>query len=111
MGLLHLGFLVEFVSMPVISGFSNAAALIIATSQLGTLLGLSGRSDSFIDAIVKVVDHVNEITLWDTLLGVCSMIVLVCLKVCLQFKSSRYHLTQILRSSKRLRKAGMKRFV
>ncbi|XP_076646093.1 sodium-independent sulfate anion transporter isoform X6 [Halictus rubicundus] len=80
MGLLHLGFLVEFVSMPVISGFSNAAALIIATSQLGTLLGLSGRSDSFIDAIVKVVDHVNEITLWDTVLGVSSMIVLVCLK-------------------------------
>ncbi|XP_076379252.1 sodium-independent sulfate anion transporter isoform X1 [Megalopta genalis] len=80
MGLLHLGFLVEFVSMPVISGFSNAAALIIATSQLGTLFGLSGRSDSFIDAIVKVVDHVNEITLWDTVLGVSSMIVLVCLK-------------------------------
>ncbi|XP_076667301.1 sodium-independent sulfate anion transporter isoform X2 [Andrena cerasifolii] len=80
MGLLHLGFLLEFVSMPVISGFSNAAAIIIGTSQLGTLLGLSGRSDSFIDAIIKVVDHVNDITHWDTLLGVCSMIVLVCLK-------------------------------
>ncbi|XP_026673155.1 sodium-independent sulfate anion transporter-like isoform X2 [Ceratina calcarata] len=80
MGLLHLGFLVEFVSMPVISGFTNAAAIIIGTSQLGTLLGLSGRSDSFVDAIVKVLDHVNEITAWDPLLGVCSMIVLVCLK-------------------------------
>ncbi|XP_076169730.1 sodium-independent sulfate anion transporter isoform X2 [Ptiloglossa arizonensis] len=80
MGLLHLGFLLEFVSMPVIAGFTNAAAIIIATSQLGTLLGLNGRSDSFIDAIVKVVNHIDMITFWDTLLGVCSMIVLVCLK-------------------------------
>ncbi|XP_043784678.1 sodium-independent sulfate anion transporter-like isoform X1 [Apis laboriosa] len=80
MGLLHLGFLVEFVSMPVISGFTNAAAIIIGTSQLGTLLGLSGRSDSFIDAIAKVVNHFDKITFWDPLLGICSMILLVCLK-------------------------------
>ncbi|CAK9803851.1 Sodium-independent sulfate anion transporter [Anthophora plagiata] len=80
MGVLHLGFLIEFVSMPVISGFTNAAAMIIGTSQLGTLLGLNGRSDSFIDAIVKVVNHANEITPWDPLLGVCSMIILVCFK-------------------------------
>ncbi|XP_001120853.1 sodium-independent sulfate anion transporter isoform X2 [Apis mellifera] len=80
MGLLHLGFLVEFVSMPVISGFTNAAAIIIGTSQLGTLLGLSGRSDSFVDAISKVVNHFDKITFWDPLLGICSMILLVCLK-------------------------------
>ncbi|XP_076763779.1 sodium-independent sulfate anion transporter isoform X2 [Xylocopa sonorina] len=80
MGLFHLGFLLEFVSMPVISGFTNAASIIIAASQLGTLLGLSGRSDSFIDAIVKVVNHVNEVTLWDPILGVCSMVILICLK-------------------------------
>lgn len=81
LGVLHLGFLVDFISMPVICGFSNAAAIIIATSQLGTLLGIRGRSDSFIDAISQVVNHINETELWDTLLGVCSMIVLVLLKV------------------------------
>lgn len=85
MGLFRLGFLVQFVSMPVISGFTNAAAIIIGTSQLGTLLGLSGRSDSFIDAVTKVVNHVNEVTFWDPILGVCSMILLVCLKVRLFF--------------------------
>lgn len=84
MGLLHLGFLVEFVSMPVISGFTNAAAIIIGASQLGTLLGLTGRSDSFIDAVVKVVDHLNDVSLWDTVLGVCSMILLVGLKVSIE---------------------------
>ncbi|XP_071555391.1 sodium-independent sulfate anion transporter isoform X1 [Temnothorax nylanderi] len=80
MGVLHLGFLVDFISMPVICGFSNAAAIIIATSQLGTLLGIKGRSDSFIDAISNVVNHIKETQLWDTVLGVCSMVVLVLLK-------------------------------
>lgn len=81
MGLLHLGFLVDFISMPVICGFSNAAAVIIASSQLGTLLGIKCRSDSFIDAISQTIKHVNETKLWDTLLGMCSMIILVLLKV------------------------------
>lgn len=81
MGMLHLGFLVDFISMPVICGFSNAAAIIIATSQLGTLLGIKGRSNSFIDAISNVVNHIKETQPWDTVLGVCSMVVLVLLKV------------------------------
>ncbi|XP_020291043.1 sodium-independent sulfate anion transporter-like isoform X1 [Pseudomyrmex gracilis] len=80
MGVLHLGFLVDFISMPVICGFSNAAAIIIATSQLGTLLGIKGRSDSFIDAIRKVIEHITETQLWDMVLGVCSMVALVLLK-------------------------------
>lgn len=80
MGIFHLGFLVDFISMPVISGFSNAAAIIIAASQLGTLLGISGKSDSFVDSVIKIVDHVNQITLWDTVLGVVTMVMLVSLK-------------------------------
>ncbi|EZA56466.1 Sodium-independent sulfate anion transporter [Ooceraea biroi] len=80
MGILHLGFLVDFISLPVIGGFSNAAAIIITTSQVGTLLGIKGRSDSFIDSVVKVVEHLNETKLWDTVLGVCTMVVLILLK-------------------------------
>lgn len=80
MGIFHLGFLVDFISMPVISGFSNAAAIIIAASQLGTLLGISGKSDSFVDSVIKIVDHVYQITLWDTVLGVVTMVMLVSLK-------------------------------
>lgn len=80
MGILHLGFLLDFISMPVISGFTNAAAIIIGTSQLGTLLGIKGRSESFIDAISKIINQINKIQLWDTVLGGCSMIVLILLK-------------------------------
>ncbi|XP_066592490.1 sodium-independent sulfate anion transporter-like [Prorops nasuta] len=80
MGLLHLGFLVDFISMPVISGFTDAAALMIATSQLGTLLGISGRGDSFIDSLSQVFNNIIKISPWDTVLGISSMLVLICLK-------------------------------
>ena len=39
MGLLRLGFLVNFLSRPIINGFTSAAALIIAASQLKHLFG------------------------------------------------------------------------
>ena len=41
MGIFRLGFLVNFLSHPVISGFTSAAALIIGFSQLKHLLGFS----------------------------------------------------------------------
>lgn len=40
MGALRLGFVVNFLSQPVLSGFTSAAALVIAASQLGALLGV-----------------------------------------------------------------------
>jgi len=40
LGVLRLGLVVNFISHPVVNGFSNAAALIIATSQLPKLLGV-----------------------------------------------------------------------
>ncbi|MCB1877661.1 MAG: sulfate permease [Chromatiales bacterium] len=41
LGLLRLGVLVNFLSHPVVMGFTNAAAIIIASSQLGKLFGVS----------------------------------------------------------------------
>jgi len=40
MGLLRLGFIANLLSAPVVVGFTNAAALIIATSQLHKVLGV-----------------------------------------------------------------------
>ncbi|MEX1212533.1 MAG: solute carrier family 26 protein [Balneolaceae bacterium] len=40
MGIFRLGFLVNFLSHPVLSGFTSAAAMIIGVSQLPALLGL-----------------------------------------------------------------------
>lgn len=40
MGLMRMGFLINFLSRPVLSGFTSAAALIIAISQIPNLTGL-----------------------------------------------------------------------
>lgn len=45
LGFLRLGFLVDFLSHPVISGFTNAAAIVIGSLQLGKLIGVSQPSD------------------------------------------------------------------
>lgn len=58
LGVLRLGVLVNFLSHPVVLGFTNAAAIIIATSQLGKILGVS---------VDKAAHHYE--TVWHTLLA------------------------------------------
>ena len=45
LGLLRLGVLVDFLSHPVVTGFTNAAAIIIGTSQLSKIFGVSVISE------------------------------------------------------------------
>ena len=58
LGVLKLGTIINFVSHPVILGFMNAAAIIIALSQLDMLLGIpKGRSDSFLKDIWEMMTY------------------------------------------------------
>ena len=52
MGLLKLGFLANFLSHPVISGFISASGLLIAASQLKTILGVRADGQHFFAKIV-----------------------------------------------------------
>ncbi len=57
LGLLRLGILVDFLSHPVIIGFTNAGALIIATSQLGKLFGVDVASaDQHYETVLRTLD-------------------------------------------------------
>ncbi len=67
LGALKLGTIVNFVSHPVILGFMNAAAIIIALSQLDMLLGIpKGRSDFFLKDIWEMLSYL-PLTHWPTL--------------------------------------------
>ncbi|MCB0010438.1 MAG: sulfate permease [Anaerolineales bacterium] len=67
MGLLRLGFLVNFLSHPVLVGFSSAAAIVIGFSQVKNLLGVSpGSAELFWEQLVQlfqVLPQTNWITL------------------------------------------------
>jgi SulP family sulfate permease len=67
MGVFRLGVLVNFLSHPVIVGFTNAAAFIIAASQFNKLIGVSkGRSESFLLDMWGVLLQLGDIH-WPTL--------------------------------------------
>ncbi|KAL1392777.1 hypothetical protein pipiens_012238 [Culex pipiens pipiens] len=78
-GVLNLGFLVRFISMPVITGFTTAACLTIGSAQLRSLFGISskGKGSDFIDAWENVIHNIGQTRLWDTLLGFSSIAFLV----------------------------------
>lgn len=68
LGLFRLGVIVNFLSSPVIVGFTNAAALIIGLSQLSKIMGVPfPRSDFYLADLWNVVRQIPE-THWPTLL-------------------------------------------
>ncbi|XP_023245583.1 sodium-independent sulfate anion transporter-like isoform X2 [Copidosoma floridanum] len=80
MGLLDLGFLVDFISLPVTSGFTSATSVIIIVSQLKGLLGLKFQSVNLLDQMIKICLNVKKIKLGDTALGISSLVALLCLR-------------------------------
>jgi sodium-independent sulfate anion transporter 11 len=79
---------VDFISLPVTAGFTSATSVIIIGSQLKGLLGLKFQSAHLIDQIVKICQNLKNVKFADTLLGITSIIVLLCLKVCISFYKS-----------------------
>ena len=81
LGLFRLGFLVNFISQPVITGFTAAAAVIIFVSQLKTALGISvPRSDDLVDTLAYLTQHIFELDWLAVLFCVTSLVILTILK-------------------------------
>ena len=81
LGMIRMGFLVNFLSKPVISGFTSAAALIIGLSQLKHLLGTQIERSNQIHILLlnalKTIDQTNLIALG---LGIAAIILIKALK-------------------------------
>ena len=73
MGILKLGFLANFLSHPVISGFISASAVLIATSQLKTIMGVNATGDNFVEMAHSLVQQIPN-TQWLSLgIGLSAM--------------------------------------
>ena len=70
MGVLRLGFLANFLSHPVISGFISASGLLIAASQLKTLMGVKAEGHNFIELTQALIQQVPNIHMLTLLVGV-----------------------------------------
>jgi len=69
LGILRLGLVVNFLSHPVVNGFTNAAAIIIASSQLSKMFGVYvDTAPHHYETILHVVEAAGHYTHWPTLL-------------------------------------------
>lgn len=82
LGLLKLGVIVNFLSHPVVVGFTNAGAIIIATSQLSKIFGVSApTAEHHYEIVYGVLENAYHNTHLPTLLiGIGSILLLALLK-------------------------------
>lgn len=81
MGVMRMGFLVNFLSHPVLSGFTSAAAVIIAASQLRNLLGLElPRTTYLYETLFEAVRNIGTADLLTAVVGLTSITVIMLLK-------------------------------
>lgn len=81
LGIFKLGVVVNFLSHPVIVGFSNAAAIIIALSQLNKLFGVPmGRSEHFIRDIWGVLQQIGDTHVPTLLIGLGALALMLILR-------------------------------
>ena len=85
-GLLRLGFLIDFISVPVIAGFTSAAAITIASSQVKSLLGLTILEHSHLHHLgivpkwIDVFTNIQTCRWQDATLGLFTCVVLLALR-------------------------------
>lgn len=81
LGLLRLGVVVNFLSHPVIIGFTNAAAIIIATSQLDKIFGVrADKAEHHYQTVWNTIVAATSQTHWPTLamaLGAFAIMILL----------------------------------
>lgn len=73
MGVFRLGFLANFLSHPVVSGFISASGLLIAASQIGPLTGLKSEGHSLLAQLWSLAVQVTAINLSTLLIGGASL--------------------------------------
>jgi SulP family sulfate permease len=81
LGFFRMGFIVSFLSKPVISGFTSAAAIIIGLSQLKNLLGLSLPQSNQLHKVILALFEVKEpIHLITVIISTVSILFIVFIK-------------------------------
>jgi len=82
LGILRLGLVVNFLSHPVVNGFTNAGAIIIASSQFSSMFGVSVDSAAHhYETIINVFKAAAHYTHWPTfLMGIFSFAIMYLLK-------------------------------
>uniref|UniRef100_A0A336MXD7 CSON007755 protein n=1 Tax=Culicoides sonorensis TaxID=179676 RepID=A0A336MXD7_CULSO len=80
MGLFGLGFVIDFVSGPVLSGFSSAVAIMIFTGQIKSFLGIHAKGFTFIQVWKSILKDIHNTRIGDTIMGLCCIVTLLLMR-------------------------------
>ncbi len=81
MGVTRLGFLVNFLSRPLINGFTSAAAIIIALSQIKHMFRIEIEGSQKVHLVIsRIFEQIEKIHIPTLILGVSCVLLLVFLK-------------------------------
>jgi SulP family sulfate permease len=81
LGVLNLGFIVNFLSRPVISGFTSAAAIIIGVNQFKNLLGIPiPRSNRIHEILIHFYQNVLDTNMQTFVIGIGAIGIIFLLK-------------------------------
>lgn len=81
LGMVRAGFLVNFLSHPVLSGFTTAAAIIIGVSQFKHVLGVSlPQSEAVLETLVNLVEQLPKAQITPLILSVVAVSILLFFK-------------------------------
>ncbi|XP_044017323.1 sodium-independent sulfate anion transporter-like isoform X2 [Aphidius gifuensis] len=80
MGIFGLGFVIDFVSGPVSSGFTSAVALIIVSTQMKDILGINAKGSTFVAVWKSILAEIHNYSVYDALLGVSCIVILLTLR-------------------------------
>ena len=79
-GLFRLGFIANFISAPVLTGFKAGIGLVIVVDQIPKLLGVHFDKGSFLHNLMSIIQHVPETGVWTLALGMATLILMAALE-------------------------------
>lgn len=80
MGALKMGFFSNFLSHPVISGFLTASGILIAVSQLGSLMGISSSGFTLVERVVTLFPNLPTFNPYTLVIGAGTLFFLVMMR-------------------------------
>ena len=90
MGIFRLGFIANFLSHPVISGFITASGIIIALSQVGGLLGIETGGTALPDLLISIASNIGQINWYTVAVGAVALALLLWIRLDLKNWLARF---------------------
>src|SRR5665213_1282010 len=75
-GLLKLGWLADFLSLPIVVGFLSGIGVIIVTHQLPRVLGVPSGGESFIQRLQWITHQFSHVSVWSVIIALGTLVVM-----------------------------------